>query len=126
LRLEGQATVLLVEDVRRSVDYYRDRLGFQVEQWNVNPEHYGYARRDTCSVHFACFAGARPAPNSKAVPPDMFDVYVYVDDVEALHAELLERGADVHGLPQRQPYGMIDFRVRDPDGYVLAFGRPAL
>jgi catechol 2,3-dioxygenase-like lactoylglutathione lyase family enzyme len=29
--LEGHATVLLVADVRRSTDYYRDRLGFEVD-----------------------------------------------------------------------------------------------
>jgi uncharacterized glyoxalase superfamily protein PhnB len=68
--LEGHATVLLVEDVRRSVEYY-----------------------------------------------------VYVDDVDALHEELARRGADLLGPPARRGYGMYDFRVRDPHGYVLAFGR---
>jgi catechol 2,3-dioxygenase-like lactoylglutathione lyase family enzyme len=123
--LEGHATVLLVEDVARSTEYYRSKLGFEVERWDVNPEHYGYARRDGCSVHFACFEGASPRPNSEAVPPDMFDLYVYVDDVDALHKELVERGAEVHGPPARQGYGMVDFRVSDPDGHVLAFGRAA-
>jgi uncharacterized glyoxalase superfamily protein PhnB len=53
----------------------------------------------------------------------MFDVYVYVDDVDALHEELVGRGADlVHG-PVEQGYGLREIRVRDPDGYVLAFGR---
>jgi len=48
--------VLLVGDVRKVVGYYRDALGFEVELWDVNPEHYGYAQRDGCHVHFACFA----------------------------------------------------------------------
>ena len=39
VRLEGHATVLLVGDVSRSVDYYRDRLDFEVERWDVTPEH---------------------------------------------------------------------------------------
>jgi catechol 2,3-dioxygenase-like lactoylglutathione lyase family enzyme len=121
--LEGHATVLLVEDVRRSADYYRDRLGFEVDLYDRIPEHYGYARRDGCSVHFAHWEGVRPRPNSEAVPPDMFDLYVYVDDVDPLHAEFVERGAEVHGPPQAQGYGMYDFKVSDPDGYVLAFGR---
>jgi catechol 2,3-dioxygenase-like lactoylglutathione lyase family enzyme len=122
-RLTGHANVLLVEDVQRALDYYRDRLGFDVEHYDANPEHYGYARRDACAVHFACFSGAGARPNSESVPPDMFDVYVYVDDVEALHEELVGRGADlVHG-PVEQGYGLREIRVRDPDGYVLAFGR---
>ena len=59
------------------------------------------------------------------VPPDMFDLYVYVNDVDALHEELVGRRAEVHGAPARQGYGMYDFRVSDPAGYVLAFGRVA-
>ena len=123
MTLTGHATVLLVRDVRRSADYYRDKLGFEVECWDVNPEHYAYARRDSCSIHLACFAAARPQPNSEAVPPDMFDVYVYADDVDGLHRELVERGADIHGPPAAREYGMYDFRVSDADGYVLGFGR---
>jgi uncharacterized glyoxalase superfamily protein PhnB len=52
----------------------------------------------------------------------MFDVYVYVDDVDALHAELVERGADLLHGPVEQAYGLRELRVRDPHGYVLAFG----
>jgi predicted enzyme related to lactoylglutathione lyase len=120
LTLEGYATVLLVQDVRLSTEHYRDRLGFEVDLYDKIPEHYGYARRDRCSVYFAHWKGVQPRPNSEAVPPGMFDVYVYVDDVDALHAELVERGAEVHGPPARQGYGMVDFRVSDLDGYVLA------
>ncbi len=124
MTLEGHATVLLVEEVRRSVEYYRNRLGFEVDLYDADPAHYGYARRDACSVHFAHWDGVGPRSNSAVVPPDMFDLYVYVDEVDALHEELIGRGAEALGPPVRQGYGMYDFRVRDPDGYVLAFGRP--
>jgi catechol 2,3-dioxygenase-like lactoylglutathione lyase family enzyme len=125
LTLTGHATVLLVENVGRSTDYYRDALGFETAQWERNPEHYGYANRDGCHLHFARFeGGGRARPNHQEVPPDMFDVYLWVDDVDALHEELVGRGADlVHG-PVDQEYGLRELRVRDPDGYILAFGRP--
>jgi catechol 2,3-dioxygenase-like lactoylglutathione lyase family enzyme len=120
--LTEHATVLLVDDVRRSLDYYRDKLGFEVDEYDLNPEHYGYARRGACAVHFACFEHAGPQPNSVAVPPDMFDAYVYVDDVEGLHEELVERGAELVHAPVDQAYGLREIRVRDPSGYILAFG----
>jgi uncharacterized glyoxalase superfamily protein PhnB len=53
----------------------------------------------------------------------MFDIYVYADDVEALHAELAERGATLLHEPTDQAYGLREFRVRDPHGYILAFGK---
>jgi catechol 2,3-dioxygenase-like lactoylglutathione lyase family enzyme len=120
--IDSHATVLLVQDVARTATYYHDRLGFDVEQYGALPEHYGFARRDNCSVHFARWEGVRRPPNCELVPPDMFDLYVYVEDVEGLYDELRERGADVIQAPVLQEYGLYEIRVRDPDGYVLAFG----
>ena len=104
-------------------EYYRDKLGFEVTYFDKNPSHYAYANRGEIWMHFARFADVGPAPNSVAVPPDMFDVYVYVDDVDALHAELAGRGAEIIGGVTDTEYGCREFRVRDPDGYILAFDR---
>lgn len=123
-QVSAAATVLLVDDVGRAVEHYRDRLGFEASAWDVNPGHYAYASRGGCHLHFARFDGARPRPNHREAPPDMFDVYVYVDDVDALHEELAGRGADLLQGPVEQPYGLRELRVRDPFGYVLAFGQP--
>jgi catechol 2,3-dioxygenase-like lactoylglutathione lyase family enzyme len=123
MKLKCHATVLLVDDVRRAADYYRDRLGFEVAVYEEEPELYGFATRDGCYFHFAHYEGATPRPNNAVVSPDMFDVYVYPDDVDALHAELVERGAEIVSAPAAEEYGMYDFRVRDQDGYILAFGK---
>jgi catechol 2,3-dioxygenase-like lactoylglutathione lyase family enzyme len=122
--IDSHATVLLVADVARASAYYRDQLGFAVESYEALPEHYAYANRGNCWIHLACFANAsRRPPNSELAPPDMFDLYIYVDDVDALHAEFQERGAELIQAPTIQGYGCYEIRVRDPDGYVLAFGR---
>ena len=118
MKLTAHATVLYVDDVARALAYYRDQLGFEGYAWDVNPSHYGYASRDACHVHFAYVAGVSPTPNG-----DLFDIYIYVDDVDRLHEELVERGADVVQAPSEQPYGLREIRVRDPHGYVLAFGK---
>jgi hypothetical protein len=98
VKVEGHATVLLVEDVRRSTDYHRDKLGFEVKRYASLRDHNGYARRGDCDVHFARFDGAYPRPTSMVVPPDLFDAYACVDEVHALYVELVERGAEVvHG-----------------------------
>jgi predicted enzyme related to lactoylglutathione lyase len=121
--LTGHAPVLLVTDVRVAAEYYRDRLGFDVSFYDRIPEHYAYAVRDGCHVHFARFEGVPPRPNVEVVPPDMFDVYFWVDDVDAFHEEVVARGADVIQTPTDQGYGLRDIRVRDPSGYILAFGK---
>ena len=121
--LTGHATVLLVENIQRATDYYRDQLGFAITRYDQNPDHYATAERDGCYVHVAHFDGVSARPNSEAVPPDMFDAYFWPDDVDKLHTELKDRGADIIHPPVEQPYGLREFRVQDPDGHILAFGK---
>ena len=113
MNLTDAASVLVVENVARSLDYYRDKLGFEGHAYEKEPTNYGYASRERCNLHFG---QGRPHPNG------FFDVYVYVDDVDALHEELAGRGADIMNAPVNTEYGLREIRVRDPDGYVLAFG----
>ena len=121
--IKNHATVLLVRDVGDAFDYYTQKLGFEGHKWELNPEHYAYVSRGDTYVHLACFHGALPRPNSQVVPPDMFDLYVYVENVEGLHEELVGRGADILAPPVDTEYGLREIRVRDADGYILAFGK---
>jgi catechol 2,3-dioxygenase-like lactoylglutathione lyase family enzyme len=118
----GAATVLLVRDVAASLAYYGDKLGFEVSSFEENPTHYGYANRGGAWFHFAHWDGVEPRPNAVAVPPDMFEAYLYADDVTVLHEELVERGAKVLHGPEERPWTKLEIRVQDPDGYVVAFG----
>jgi catechol 2,3-dioxygenase-like lactoylglutathione lyase family enzyme len=123
VNVQSHATVLLVDDIGRAFDYYTEKLGFDGHKWELNPQHYAYVSRGDTYVHLACFGDIGPRPNSEVVPPDMFDLYIYVDDVEALHEELVERGAEILNAPVDTEYGLREIRVRDADGYVLAFGK---
>jgi hypothetical protein len=49
--------------------------------------------------------------------------YFYVDDVMSLWNEIKDRVAAEWG-PEQMPYGMLEFAIRDPDGYYLSFGEP--
>ena len=121
--LTGNATVFVVENIQRAIEYYRDRLGFTIDVYEEEPEHYATAQRDDGHVHFAHEDGVKGRPNHEVIPPDMFDAYFWPDDVDALHAELADRGAIIIQAPTDQPYGLREFRVQDPDGYILAFGK---
>jgi catechol 2,3-dioxygenase-like lactoylglutathione lyase family enzyme len=122
-RLTGLAPVLVVPDVAAALAYYGSKLGFEGEAYQEEPGIYAFTRRDGCELHFA--RGDEARPNHEVVAPDLFDVYLWVDDVEGLHDELVFRGADVILAPTTQRYGMHEIRVRDLNGYILAFGRRA-
>ena len=47
---------------------------------------------------------------------------IFVDDVDALHADLVKRGAWVRKEPKDYDYGLRDFDVADLDGNMIFFG----
>lgn len=122
-RLGTSCPCFLVADVRRAVEHYRDVLGFRiVGTFFEEPPVYGIVDRDRAEIHLAAATGRRGGSN-RAWRDDAIDAYVRVDDVDALHAELAARGADLLGPPVLRIYGMKEIEARDADGYVICFGQ---
>jgi catechol 2,3-dioxygenase-like lactoylglutathione lyase family enzyme len=119
-RLDYGAPVFRVADLARSLAYYRDRLGFEVEF-----EYEGFYAgvvRDGCRIHLKC-----------AVPPERdqsafeaaehLDACFGVEGVEALASRFAAVGAAFSVPLRSMPYG-TEFYVKDPDGYILGFVQP--
>ena len=122
MRITGHAPFLLAPDVRAALEHYREVLGFETHHYEHAPEDNGTATRDGCTIFFN--RGPAATPNSVLAPPDLFDVYLWTDDVQGLFDEFTASGADVLHEPTDQAWGMREIRVRDPNGYVLGFGQP--
>jgi predicted enzyme related to lactoylglutathione lyase len=103
---------LPVADVARSVAHYRDVLGFSI---NYAQHDIAVLDRDAVRVLLVARTASRPGPGA---------CYVYVDDADALHAELLAKGAAVSGPPVSRPWGLREFTVADPDGNEIGLGQP--
>jgi uncharacterized glyoxalase superfamily protein PhnB len=111
-----------VPDVSTIGTYYRDVLGFQCEYLAGDPPEFAVHSRSGSAVMF------RRAPDPSLICPNekqggTWDVFFWVNDVQALYSELALKGAVVVYPPVVQPYGMKEFAVRDPNGYVLGFGQ---
>jgi predicted enzyme related to lactoylglutathione lyase len=121
--ITGISPVLLVGDVDLAVDYYRDRLGFSCETYG-DPPDFVVARRDEAVILLAlCTERDRIVPNWRIVDK-VWNAYIRVDDVEAIYAEVLERGAGIDYTLYDAPSGFREFGVQDPDGHDIAFGQP--
>ena len=119
--------VLGVRNVRQAAEYYRDVLGFDLdpEDGVFQPSAdepggvYGIVKRPGVWIHFQIRRGEIPVRQRQVFERD---VYVYVDDLDALHADLLRRGAVIAHGPQVAPYGIREIGVVDLNGYRLTFG----
>jgi predicted enzyme related to lactoylglutathione lyase len=122
-RLTGTSAVLLVADIDRAAAYYRDRLGFTCERYG-DPPDFLVAKRDDAVVLMAlCQEPDRIIPNWRIVP-NVWNVYIRVDDVEAIYAEFQRRGAPIDYSLYDAPSGFREFGVQDPDGHDIAVGQP--
>jgi catechol 2,3-dioxygenase-like lactoylglutathione lyase family enzyme len=114
-RLTGFSAVFTVRDVPASLAFYRDRLGFRLQFGMGEPPAYAIVERDAASLHLMP-ASQDPAGLGTS------SIYIYVDDVDALHAGLVAMGCPIEIAPEDFSYGMRETSVRDPDGNRLTFG----
>ena len=109
------APVLVVGDLRRSLSYYRDKLGFEVEF--IYEGFYASVLRDGCHIHLK--ESDKPRRDASAAA-EHIDVNCGVEDAQALSAQFAAAGADFSMPLRSMDYGK-EFYVRDPDGHILGF-----
>jgi len=108
-KFEGSAPILRVANMRESVRYYVDVLGFQNADWG--DEHFTSVNRDRAGIYL-CQA-AQGCAGTWA--------WIGVEDVQALYEEYKDRGARIRQPPRNYPWA-LEIHVEDPDGHVLRFG----
>ena len=102
---------LPLTDVPAGVAHYRDILGFSI---NYQQRDIGVMDRDGQRLLLI----AR-TPQHTGIGSCSF----YVQDADALHAELIAKGANVQGEPVSYPWGLREFKVLDPEGNRLSFAQ---
>jgi uncharacterized glyoxalase superfamily protein PhnB len=100
------------DDVAAAVAYYRDVLGFRI---NHQQHDLGVMDRDDITVVLISRTDRHTGIGS---------AYVYVEDADALYAELRGKGANVDGAPISHPWGLRDFGVIDIERNRIRFGQP--
>ena len=111
----GAATVFVVTDVLRSLEYYRDVLGFDTVFTYGQPTFYAGVERDSVTIHLQAASETKRQPGHGAVN-------IFVTNVDGLYEELKSRGAKTLNEPKDYAYGMRDFDINDIDGNQLCFG----
>jgi catechol 2,3-dioxygenase-like lactoylglutathione lyase family enzyme len=114
-RFESAVPILNVRDVPASIAYYLEKLGFRKEWDWGSPPDFACVCRDGVRI-FLC-QGGQGAPGTW--------ISIFVQDVDALHADYVRRGALIPQAPANFPWGLREMNVEDPDGHRLRFGSEA-
>ena len=107
-----------VSNSRTAKEFYSTKLGFEcVSSWGPDetkddPCYMGFVRDDT-RINVTSFRDGALGTS----------VYVFVDDVDALHAEFVSKGIPNLGPVVDQTWGTREFGVMDPDQNKIRFGQ---
>jgi uncharacterized glyoxalase superfamily protein PhnB len=115
---------LIVADVQRSIDFYRDVLEFTVSQTvpDQGPFVFAIVQRGGVEVYLNAPEPARAEYPTLAHRPigGTLTLFVNVKDIRAAHDHLKNRVNVVMPL-EKKWYGVTEFAFIDPDGYVITF-----
>ena len=111
--------VLHVSSSTAAEAFYCNRLGFhrqfayRVDETRPDPCYMGLTR-DGAWLHVSSFSGDGVVGGV---------VYLLVDDVDALHTELVAKQVAIDLAPTDQSWGNREMYVKDPDGNSIRFVR---
>lgn len=119
-------TILYVEDVSASLDFYRQALGLQTAFLHEAGDYGELATGDTklafSSRTLMQHLGKSPSKADAARPA--FEIAFETDDVHAAFAKALAAGARSIQQVREEPWGQTTAYVSDPDGYLIELCSP--
>ena len=102
-----------VANLRASIAYYRDVLGYKIDwEWG-EPADFASVTRSGTTI----FIDQSDHPGGGAL-------WVFAKQVDKLHDELRKRNAVIKMPPTNMPWGSREMHILDKDGNLLRFAGP--
>ena len=123
----GSEPQLLVADIKRSCEFFCEKLGFSLVFSYGNPPYYAQVGRDVARLNLRCVEEAVIGSAARE-REELLSVSLTVataDEIKLLFLEFQSAGVTFHQKLKKQPWGAKNFVVKDPDGNLLLFAGPA-
>ena len=109
-------------DLAATLQYYKDKLGFETQFIYGEPAFYAGAIRDGRSFFFRCVDSTMTQSPEK-YKEEFLDAYLIAEDIDTLYAEYQSRGVEFAREIASMPWAFREFVVKDCDGRLLCFGQ---
>jgi predicted enzyme related to lactoylglutathione lyase len=114
-----EVVLLPVSDIGRAIEFYRDRVGFELDH-DTRPGDDRFAQLTPTGSGCSIVVGTLPSQREMA-PGSMRGLQLVVADAEAARAELVGRGVECSEIQVIDPRdGGTLFGFADPDGNTWA------
>lgn len=122
-KLTGSAPVLLVKDVAAAAEYFSEKVGFRSQRLYGDPPYFAIVSRDGFSIMLAQPDKGKTSTPYWQIVDKLWNAYFWVDDAEALYAEMIDSGANIDYTLYTTPYGVKEFGIQDLDDHDIGFGQ---
>ena len=123
----GAEPQLFVTDIKRSLEFFREKLGFSIVFSYGEPPYYAQVGRDAARLNLRYVE--RPVIESTVRDrEELLSVSMTVataEEIKLLFLEFQSAGVAFYQTLKKQPWGAKNFVVKDPDGNLLLFAGPA-
>ena len=118
---------LFVTNIKRSCEFFCEKLGFSLVFRHGKPPYYAQVGRDAARLNLRCVE--RPLIEAMVRNgEELLSVSMTVataNEIKLLYLEFQSAGVAFHQKLKKQPWGAKNFVVKDPDGNLLLFAGPA-
>ena len=125
--MQSMTPNLMVHDVNKTIDFYRDVLGFEFVASVPDSGQFDWAmmKHGPVEIMFQSVASlAKDLPAFvKMGPGGAFTLFIKMDDSKGLYGKVKEKVVIVQELTKTF-YDMEEFSIKDLNGYVLTFATP--
>jgi uncharacterized glyoxalase superfamily protein PhnB len=122
LKLGEASPGFTVNDLDKSLSWYRDVLGFAVdERWEQDGKLMGVSLK-AGAVTFMIGQDDWKKGRDRKKGEGFRQYCTTTQDVDALAKRIQARGGKLDQEPRDQPWGTRDFTLTDPDGFKITIG----
>lgn len=121
-KLQAAAPSLTVNDIEKSLAWYRDVLGFAVKQrWEDKGKLFG-VEMSAGDVIFMLGQDDWKKGRNRVKGEGVRIFCSTAQNVDALAQRIKASGGTLTHEPEDRPWGQRDFSLEDPDGYKITIG----
>jgi catechol 2,3-dioxygenase-like lactoylglutathione lyase family enzyme len=115
-KMTGGRYVLAVRSLPKSVDFYKNKLGFTT-MWEGEGWHFLF--RDNVKIMIGECADEVPASE---IGDHSYFAYLEIENINDFYKECKSNGLQVLSAIENKPWGQREFSIRTIDGHRISFG----
>jgi uncharacterized glyoxalase superfamily protein PhnB len=121
----GAEPQLFVTDIKKSCDFFLEKLGFTLVFSYGKPPYYAQVGRDAARLRYLERTVIESTVRDREELLSVSMTVATADEIKLLFLEFQSTGVTFHQTLKKQPWGAKNFVVKDPDGNLLLFAGPA-